>query len=273
MYDANHYGYDINRQSPTAHIKNGAILYRLASIHFCDKAQILNGLGPVGARKKGRFNEPDQLTTYCANNVLVCLSEVLYHLYRSLLDAIRDKADYDDVCKCTVWKKCLVVFKVKEIQDIIYIDSDGVRVQYDSRITGTTVVFPDPVYDPFYYINSRIRNDGKEGLFYTSARHSRDICIALFNDKTEKAIDVCEKLPVELQLIPEGQDPKSIPIKLNPYKDRAHPTMGYYKFENSAEFNRVCHTGVINPKHIPSSGIMDFVRRNYAKYPKDAILR
>lgn len=79
MYDPAKYIFDSNRDSTVATLAEGAVLYRLCSMHFCTPDSVLNGKGPTMGRVKGRFNEPDQLTSYCANNVFICLSEIRVH--------------------------------------------------------------------------------------------------------------------------------------------------------------------------------------------------
>jgi len=272
MYDATKYRFDTNKMSHEAVIEDGAILYRLASIHFCDQSNILNGKAPLIAKTTGRFNAIHQPITYCANNILICIAEVLYHMYRQVLDSIQEGKSSGLIFNNMRWKKTLAIFKINRVDSLVYMDSEGIRLDYDSRLAGTTIVHPDPYYEPFRNFHEAARVD-KEGLLYPSARHSKDICIALFGDKTDiLQSDLFELLPVELKLVPEWQDPAQEPCDCDPFKEKLHATMGYYKFEDTNRFQSFRDNGVLYPNDIRPNGMVDFVRRCYLDYPRDAVL-
>jgi len=273
MYSQSMYKTDPQRKLHEAEIDAGAVLYRLTSIHYCQASEILNGKAPTYSKISGRFNEPDQLTTYCANNVIVCLAEVLYHMYRAVLDRIRLKRPYADVIGAVHWKKCLSVFAVGRIAQLVYIDSEGTSRDYDSRISGATITFPDPLYEPFRDFHTRVRQERKSGILYPSARHSQGLCIALFGDMTDRLQhDFYELLPVDLRLVSEDQDPAQAPRDCDPFRDKLHATMGYYTFTAPDQFERVRNGGSIYPADIPPTGMVDFVRRRYLNYPRDAVI-
>lgn len=269
MYDASLYevgsGYN-------ARIKNGAVLYRLASLAHCDPASLISGEGPSRSTRPGRFNEPQQRASYCANNVLVCLAEVLFHMYRTLLDRIRWRQPVEDIRRAAISQRALVVFRVQDIDALVYLDTDDIRADYDGRVTGTTVVFPDPDYQPLRDLNKAFREAEKRGAFYPSARHSNDLCVVLFRDETPCMLPTTfTLLPVELRLVPERQGLHEVPCSYDPFKDKAHPTMGYYRFLEPAALADADGSKLINPPGLPASGLIDFVRRCYQLYPADAV--
>jgi RES domain-containing protein len=225
------------------------------------------------SRDIGRFNGAQQRTSYCANNVLVCMAEVLFHMYRRVIERIKAKQPYHDVMAAARDLRCLSIFRVRRIDNLVYVDSDAVRVEFDARICGTNVVFPDPSYEPFRVFAEALRVSRKKGVLYPSARHSKDVCIALFDDETGQiADDLYEILTVELQLICEDHDRSAGVKPCNPMKDKLHPTMGAYRFVYGPDYERISAAGLLNPTGLPQQGLIDFVRRLYRAYPKDACL-
>jgi hypothetical protein len=261
-----------SRRGHAASILEGALLYRLTSVAHCGPSDVLSGRGPEKCRGYGRFNGPMQRTSYCTNNVLVCIAEVLFHMYRCALDRLKDRMPYEEVASWLSQKRCLTVFGVDGIKDLVYVDCDSVRVDYDPRISGTLIVFPDAVYQPFREFSDRLRIEQKRGVFYPSARHSEDLCIALFEDETPRIKSgFFEMLPVELNLVPESYEVGSDPSGCNPMEEKLNATMGHYKFVDQAAFERVKTAGAFNPGQLPISGLVDFVRRRYRDYPRDAV--
>jgi RES domain-containing protein len=237
-----------NRRGHSASILGGALLYRLTSIAHCSPSDVLSGRGPEKCRGFGRFNGPMQRTSYCTNNILVCIAEVLFHMYRSALDRLKDKMPYVEVASCLTQKRCLTVFSVDEIRDLVYVDCDSMRVDYDPRISGTLIVFPDAVYQPFREFSDKLRIEQKRGVFYPSARHSEDLCIALFEDETARIRPgFFEMLPVDLRLVPESYEPGGDPGECNPMEEKLNATMGYYRFSDQDAFDRVKSAGALNP--------------------------
>lgn len=271
MYDPSLYDYDSSHGKHEASLRTGAYLYRLASINHCDQNQILSGRGTLVSRSFGRFNCPQQLTTYCANNVLVCISEVLFHMYRATLRGIQNKAPSAAITACTVSERMLAVSNVKEIENLVFLDSDNVIFDYDKRICGATTVFPEPVYDVFHDFNNQMRAIGKKGIIYPSARHSQDFCIALFDDETSSIKAHRSDLHLTLHLISEDQDVAGPIARCNPLKQKLHATMGYYAFSSPDDLKSVLATQLLNPRDLPPCGMVDFVRRHYQKYPTHAV--
>lgn len=268
MFDAK----DYNVEGAQFTLREGAMLYRLASLSHCTADVIVNGMAASQNARFGRFNAPHQRATYCANNVLVCISEVMFHMYRTLLDRIRDKRPTALIRAAAHLRRCLVIFRMKEIEKLVCLDSEDIRTDYDGRITGTTVVFPDAEYGPFRDLNNRFRMDGKAGVAYPSARHSRDLCIVFFADNTTSVRkDIFENYVIELRIVVEDQDIAQPPETYDPFVDRAHPTMGYYKVIDHKAFSDAQKRKLVNPIDLPTEGMVDFVRRRYVSYPKDAV--
>src|SRR5436309_2430893 len=119
-YDEALYEYDRQNYDPNARLLENAYLYRLTSLSHCGIAEILSGKGPLNSRQPGRFHAPQQQTTYCANNVLVCVAEVLFHMYRSVLDGIKSRQPLAHIRRSLVSERCLVIVRVAEIPDLVY---------------------------------------------------------------------------------------------------------------------------------------------------------
>lgn len=271
-YDDALYSFDRNNAYHEATLLPGAYLYRLTSVNHAALDDILSGRGPEKSPLKGRFNAPQQKATYCSNNALVCIAEVLYHMYRIVLDKMTRKLPYRDILSSLEAERCLVVIRVEEISDLVYVDCEGVRVDFNARFGGTTVVFPDQRYEPFWDFNNTLRSENKKGVIYPSARHSKDMCLALFHDETGRIIPHSDsRLNIKLQLLSEDQDPRQPPRRCDPYQEKLHATMGYYSFVDAAELDRFRLAGMLNPPDIPAGGMVDFVRRRYADYPRDAV--
>ena len=275
--------YAVDREKgfdPNASIKDGALLYRITSRKWCDDRNILTGNGAHYGPGEGRFHRINQRTTYCAENAMVCLSEMLYRLYRGMLKGIKDKLPDANLKRLTSKNYVLVIMSVGKIADLVYADSLGARA-YHRHITGPSITCPDSEYEPLQIFSDAVRGDYKNGVVYPSARHSEGLAFALFKDETGKLKpSPYEKLELRLQLISEGQDyiinpPATLaarPPQFNITNDKLHPTVGYYEFRNPRVFNNLKNQGLINPDGLSERGYLDFVRRRYDKaiYPAKA---
>lgn len=271
MYNPTLYQVDTeNRQEDYASILDGAMLFRITSLSHWDKHDIISGEGCLNKTSKGRYHQA-QRVSYCANNVIICISELLYHMYRKVLDGIKDNHPTRHLSTWFKQQFRLAIFSVEEISDLVYVDSIGAK-NYDPRILSSTVVFPDAIYEPLQVISARLRLDGKNGVVYPSARHSRDLAFALFNNETSKIKDTFYEAPfIKLQLILEEQDCSTFPPEsFKPHTDKLHATMGYYEFEDKTHLDKLKTDQLIYPNDIPPSGYIDFVRRHYVVYPQDA---
>jgi len=272
MYSEDAYEYDRNHDSYVAKLRDGALLYRLASMQHCSREDALTGAGSLEAPVKGRFNTAQQRTTYCTNNVLVCIAEVLFHMYRRALRAIENRAPAHEIRATMREKRCLLVLRIHEIDGMVYADSKDVALDFDPRVCGASVVFPDPYYKFLWEFGDEVRSRGKKGILYPSARHLNDVCIALFYDETERIdpnFDIA--LDIELRLVAEDQDYTQPLRSCDPFDDKLHATMGYYCFTNSTELENARTAIALNPLDIPASGMVDFVRRQYRAYPAHAV--
>jgi RES domain-containing protein len=271
MFDRNLYQIDcVNQDDENAALRNGAVLFRIASLAHWRKDEVLTGKGPMIAKTDGRFHIVDQRTTYCANNVMVCLSEVLFHMYRRVLDGIRNNHASAHLASLARMECRLVVLSVEEINDLVYIEAHGARA-YDPRVVSSTIVFPDPLYGPLHDVSNKLRIDNKGGVVYPSARHSVDFAFALFRDETSKIRNTFYEAPIlTLQLIAEDQEMSSAPRGFRPKRERLHATMGHYQFDDALDFTNLLARGLIHPEDLPAGGYIDFVRRRYNSYARDA---
>lgn len=274
-YDPTLYDLDPSFGASKAALKDGAILYRLTAPTWCDRGNILTGLGPEKKVEVGRFNRPQQRTSYCSNNVLVCISEVLYHMYRRALKVIIERQPYSVIRNSMVQQRMLVALNVNPIKDLVLLESQDVCDMYGTHLSGTMLVFPDQQYEPLVEFADSLRTKAMRGVVYPSARHSMDFCLALFHDESTRIKgDVYEILGVKLQLVTESQDPAIPPTPPDAStvrQHKLHATMGYYRFEDSVALDGLRSSGILHPSTIPSSGMVDFVRRRYVKYADDAV--
>jgi RES domain-containing protein len=273
MYSAELYDIDAKRHRHEAKIRTGAYLYRLATLNHCSSDDVLSGRASLNAREKGRFNVEQQQVSYCANNILITFAEVLFHMYVTVLKRLSEKQPAAAIFDAVGSTRRLAVFRVQSISDLVFIDSEGAQVDYDSRIRGATVVHPEATYRLFWDLNEKVRGAKKKGVVYPSARHSQDYCFALFDDETSRLqLDSFQTIPVSVRLVAEGQD-FSLPVReCNPFAEKLHSTMGYYEFGELDRFEKAKADKILNPHDIPSRGLIDFVRRKYREYPKEATI-
>jgi hypothetical protein len=274
VYNPDDYVIDFaNGYDPDAALNDGAVLYRLTSRTYAGQTEILTGNGAALGVTDGRFHVVQQRATYCANNVIVCLSEILYHVYRGMLDGIRDELPPADLKKRATLKRVLVIFSVSAIDEIVYADSVGAR-RYSPGITGPSITCPDSEYLPLQKFASEVRRDSKTGVVFPSARHTEGFAFALFRNETARLkshpYDVLE---LQLQLISESQDLRvKPPAKFDIERQKLHPTVGYYEFLDPIAFNDAKVRQLVHPDGLSSQGYVDFVRRRYdkVKYPATA---
>jgi len=273
-YEESLYRYDRESKDCNAEVLPGAYLYRITSLSHCSHSDVLSGRGTLAVPGYGRFHAPHQPTSYCSNNVLVCLSEMLFHMYHTTLKRIDDGFHAADIRSGMSTIRCMTVLRVNsEIGDLVYLDSDGVTYDYDRRLRGAVVVYPQAEYKVFQEFNNLVRSKKKRGILYPSARHSRDVCLALFNDETAFIDDRFPVITLKLQLVKEDQDFTTPVEKCDPILHKMHPTMGYFEIDNADKrvFERLVASEVIHPAGMPVKGMVDFVRRRYRVYPTGAV--
>lgn len=263
----------VQKVSYTGSIKGGAILFRFASLSHWDKNFLLSGEGAANGSNDGRFHRRYQRASYCANNAVICLAERLFHLQNELMVTIAKGGPFQSVLAACEYRGRLVIFSVKEIPDLVYVDSEGVRVDYDGRLSGTTLVCPVKTYSVLNDVSEKIRGDRKRGLIYPSARHSRDVAIVLFGDETKSVLpSPYIALDVTLRLVSEEQDCLAKVPSLNPYKEKVHGGVGFFEFSSGKDLGDACAAGLLYPQ-LPQWGYIDLLRRRYIKYPDDAMVK
>ena len=268
-YDDSLYEYDRAKIICSAGLREGALLYRIASLSHRNKGDLVSGLGSLFHMSQGRFHRPQQRTTYCSNNVLISIAESLFHMYRRMLDAITRTLPVTHIKTST--DQCLVAFRVHEIDDLVYAEATEASVLFPP-MSRALLLQPDPIIGDLLDFGDRVRINAKRGILYPSPRHSRGLCVALFKDETNRIRrDLYEKLYVKLQLIREDHETTHAVKDLDLYRDVPDSTRGYYSFKDSTQFKELQKAGIIYPYGIPSSGVVDFVRRPYSNYPTDAV--
>lgn len=235
----------------------------------------MTGLGPEYSREPGRYHRIQQRTTYCSNNILVSISEVLFHMYRKALDAISACLEYSHVAQYLFQPRVLVVFGVSQIDDMVLVESQDVQDRHGTHLSGTMLVHPDPHYKVLPEFAEELRSERAKGVFYPSARHSLDLAFAFFDDNSNCIMDdTYELLHLELRLVTEDQNPAIQPTPITReivrYK-KLHATMGHYAFTDPATLQNLDSAGLLYPQGLPNRGMVDFVRRHYVHYPHDAV--
>ena len=262
--------YKIDKLDCIGFISRGAILYRITSPWNCSKDDIISGIGPSLSKNQGRFNGAQQRASYCANNMMICISEILYHQVREVINNILKTGTGAIIRSLSKVEKKLCIFDVDEITGLLNLEAEDFRRDFNPMISGTSTVIPDSTYKPFIELVQEIRAEYR-GLFYPSARHSKDYCVVFFGDESDNILSTFSTLDISLRLIKEDQDYRKYPDDVNPLKDKISFSRGYYEFNNHTEFQRLKTLGLFNPNDIEQSGYIDFVRKKYINYPKDAI--
>lgn len=276
MYSEEKIVYDkTNKISCQGKLDTNAVIYRLASPSYANVNDAFSGEGSVHSSNASRFNSPQQLAVYCSNNILLCISEILFHNYRTTLNLIHENHPAEVVRNKIHDKRALIIAKTTAIDNLVYIDSkDFIRDYRITEVQGTWVVHPDVTYEPYHTISNKIRNNQKSGIIYPSARHSEDIAIVFFKNISDLiSNDDYHLLEVNLHLISEEISPEDCGFEqCDPNYEKLHFTMGYFSFENQDLFYQLKEANYINPSQLKPYGMIDFVRRKYRSYPNDAIV-
>ena len=269
MYDPGAYEFD--KVDHHARIRSGGMLYRITSIHYNKIEEVLSGFACASRSQRGRFNLSHQTTSYCATNVLAAISEVLYHMYRDLLEKIGRGATPLEVMACQSRFSALAIMEVKGIDDLVNIGAEQTGFVYGISVCGTAAVHPDQFYEMYDRLQQKVRSEDHRGIVYPSARHREGDCLALFRNESA-AIEplTYATVNIELCLIREAHDFTAPPARCNPYKDLVHPTMGFYQVLDPAALESARAAGQLNPHALPASAYVDFVRRRYTTYPLHA---
>ena len=84
------------------------------------------------------------------------------------------------------------------------------------------------------------------------------------------------RLDLSLYLIAEDADLHGdLPDPCDPRTTRCHPTIGAYVVHTDSLdlLRELNERRAINPCPLPDYGLVDFVRRRYREYPRDAVLK
>jgi hypothetical protein len=254
--------YKIDELKLFAEVSDGGYLYRLASINWAEAQFFLNGGGPLHSSSNGRFHVAHQRTTYCSNNVFVCLSEMLYHMHRCVLDRIMHRDSIAAIREPTERFFWLTGAAVETLNDLVYLDAMDFPRVYGPTMTGTMTIHPDKEYEEFQKVSTRLRGEGKRGVAYPSARHHRDHCFALFLDETDRVkVPTFFRLLVVLRLIGEEHNLTVAPgTGCHPDVHKIHATLGYFEFQDASELTKAIKDKLLNPDFIPGRGFLSFSR-------------
>lgn len=270
-YDQSFYEYDRAKVICRAGLGEGALLYRMVSVSHSNKGDLISGVRSLFYMAPGRFNRIQQRTTYCSNNILISIAETLFSMHRRMLDAITNRQPVAHIKTLSSAERCLVAFRVHEIDDLVYAEAEEASLLF-GPMTKAVLVHPEPVVGQLLDFSDNVRKNANRGILYPSPRHSKGLCIALFQDETHRVrSDVYERLYVNLQLLAEDQETIQSAKGLNPLKDIPDSTRGHYSFRDSTQFEELQKAGLIFPYGLPSSGAVDLVRQSYQNYPKDAV--
>lgn len=273
MFDSNKYVFD-EPGGFTVRLDDGALLYRITDMTYSASDVVMSGRGPIKTRGEGRWHVVQQPATYCSDNILVCVSEVLFHMYRGLLDNLsKNKHPREVLDKCTL-RRVLAIVQTKEISGLINIESKYLNKRHASatRIQGAVAVHPDVTYEPFRVLNEELRRDAQvRGVVYPSARHSSGMCFVFFEDESKNVKADTVTLELQLCLIPESYScGPACPI-IDPYENRVCGYAGYYQCDKNA-LEDLRRKGMLNPANMPHAGVVSFLRRLYSRYPEDAVV-
>jgi RES domain-containing protein len=157
---------DKNRIRQSATVETDTILFRIVYQKFATQSKLLNGQG--GRWTQGRYNFRGSLTSYVADNALLCIAESLYHISRRAALHLRQsrkvrKSSVDFWRSIAATDKILVAFKSSLIKNLIYVATKAGKVLHPS-----TVLNPDFIYKPLQQVAKLYRNAGRRGIVYPS---------------------------------------------------------------------------------------------------------
>ena len=263
-------------QKADASVPDSALVFRIATKEHSERSHFLSGGGGVNSETGGRFSFKNQRATYCSDSPLVAISEVLFHMYRATLTEL--SLDTEPAYLTFVERQLvLVIAEVTGVPDLVYLDSIGFRhkFKFGNTMSGTMAVHPDATYRPFQNVAEKLR-DTKRGIIYPSARHPVGACAALFKDESSalrpKGRGLFERLHLRLQLVREDFDRKRLPTRPEPYRDRLHPTAGFFEFTRPGQISLLRKRGLL--ANVPHRAFIEFARRanGPGKYPRSVVV-
>lgn len=262
-----------HRHRQDAYIQGDSTLFRLVSPPRSSVDELLNG---KGAQKcEGRLHFIRQNTSYVSDNVILCMAEVLYHMSQRAMEGLANNYSGRVWQTCIQARKVLVIFDVKEIPDLIYIDTEECRIQVAAGtnpsewLLSTVIVNPQCIYRPLQHASDVYRKiPGKRGIVYPSARHSRGLAVALFDDHTSSIKQIRATIEVTLTLAEEGTSNLATDPNFSMLSGKLSHIRGHYRMSRNA---LIANRNLIQPTLLQAEGFIDLVRRPYSVYPNDAV--
>lgn len=255
----------INKIYEDAEIGDDARLYRITSPTYATKSTLLNGRGANSG--DGRFHVIQQLTSYSADNVLICIAEKLFYMHYISLRKLSNNS-YPEFKREATKKHVLSVFKCENIQDFIYVESSVARQNY--QLNPSTVTYPDRIYAPLQTAGNKMRRANKNGIMYPSARHSQGLSVCFFGDQTNNIKSLEANIQLTLSLVSEDMTTLADDINFDPTSARISNSIGHFSFDDS-DFRQ--YSNLLSPNLSSKDGYIDFHRIFYvhANYPSCAI--
>jgi hypothetical protein len=231
-------------------IPDGTTLYKLASLINADPGRVPSGGSGLVARTHGRFHFPPQRVTYCSDNVLTTIAEVLHAMPARAMQRLLERAPLNVLRASIQEERSLAILPVREIDELAYLQS--CEIQQDMRVVANSfVVSPEPEEEAFQNLANRLRERACRGVVYPSARHSRGHCLAFFSDQTHSLkIDEFASLRMTIQLVAEDFDPATAPRLPDPTDDVIDSGTGYYSFADEKLFREMDLAGRLRPKGV-----------------------
>ncbi|OGO77147.1 MAG: hypothetical protein A2Y23_15370 [Clostridiales bacterium GWB2_37_7] len=246
-------------------IRDNTTLFRITRPSYSDPVNLLNGQGSFYSQ--GRYNYLQQATSYCSDNIFICISEVLFHMYEISQRKLKNN-DMRGFRTESNKRLELVVFNTNKIENIAYIDSDEGRQNY--KLNPTTITHSDTIYSELRDASNNVRLNKRVGMITPSARHSVGFVIVLFGDHSASVKNIDFKFPIKLSLLSEDLKMTTDNSLFSPFKIRINQTIGMFEFDTKY-FKK--NYNYLKPIPTSSTGKISFSRFFYEKnYPKAAIL-
>jgi hypothetical protein len=246
------------------------LLYKVASLIHADPASVLSGGSGIGSPAHGRFHVSHQRVTYCSDNVLVAIAEVLSAMHARVMQRLRERAPVNVIRATIREERSLVIPPVRKLERLAYLESAALRREL-GVFGGSFIVSAERQEHVFHEIANKLRQQDCNGIMYPSARHSRGHAIALFTDQTSSLkTDSFAALRMTLQLVPEDFD-LATPRMPDPFEEVIDSSRGYYAFTDEPQFTALESLGRLSPQGLSQQGTVDLFRKAYRRYPYDAV--
>jgi hypothetical protein len=269
-YDSTKYVYDGMGDYCRAGLLDGAYLYSITPKEYSERNQVVSGVSAAHDTELfgGLFHSPQQYASYCANNVLTLICDVLHSMVTTALKAMARRYPYSEIASHLEAHRYLVVFTVMELGDLVFAPSRGIYHEFGFQLHDEALRCPELFVNDLKLLADRARHASKRGILYPSARHSRGMCLVFFrNESNAVHADPYVRLELELKLVGEnshiGKDIMG--------KDIIDIRRGYFEFIDPHQMDAI--RSAICPLYLTSKGIVELVRRDYWQYPADAVMQ